>query len=575
MFNRVMVRNVKGVEGDFQLGSTTVIKGPNESGKTAVMEAIRLAITGKAAIGGTGKKISELMSEASSSSIAIHPGGSSTWKARVGDSVSQTHNVDVDTQCGMPISVDEFWALSSAQKFSLLAGGAICDVAMRIDLVKEYIKATKAIVNMPAPMMPDVYSGAPRPELQKELDSVSLELRKHNEACVDGAKRQAALEKNQRDLDKYRDMIGGAQESLRLMKQTTAECGNKVNLLASLVERYNEASANEPKLIRWGRERGLELAPLIKHFTHELGVACAWASDMAERKGYALDAKNLRVAKADLDYITCETIMAIPRPAFERDDELWELVGASTPAATLSQANADFMAAKIDMNEQEGYVKDMQHSIHSLEQSLAAAVAIGGTPLLPEQLDALLTRKTELEDLLRKCDAWSNYDEENGRYVVKRSKASMELDELNDKLDKLNAERAAIVASITVPLESKANEILTRAGLPGLQIGITSTAKQASLDVRTSDDIALDALAGSRRLMYGMCLLCAMQQLSEAPCPVILACCAEMDSESFNKAVHAFGIAKRGNVILEHWAGVGTGGDDVVVVVNMEATVAA
>jgi hypothetical protein len=83
---------------------------------------------------------------------------------------------------------------------------------------------------------------------------------------------------------------------------------------------------------------------------------------------------------------------------------------------------------------------------------------------------------------------------------------------------------------------------------------IEATPKTAELVVRING-ILLDAMAGSRRILYGLALLSAIHDNSSAKCPVILAQCGELSPELFEKAVKAF-KPRKGNVILEHWASV-------------------
>lgn len=134
--------------------------------------------------------------------------------------------------------------------------------------------------------------------------------------------------------------------------------------------------------------------------------------------------------------------------------------------------------------------------------------------------------------------------------MVSRTQAQELVEELEEKLEKLNAKRAAIVSGVTAGIEAHANGTLSRAGMPPITITVEATAKQASL-VISRDGVHVDALAKSRRLVCSIAALSAMQQASNATCPVLVAECAEMDMDTLGKLLAALKPDK-GNIILEH-----------------------
>ncbi|MBF0410950.1 MAG: AAA family ATPase [Candidatus Riflebacteria bacterium] len=63
MISKIHLRNVKGITGSFELGKITNIFGPNGSGKSAILEAIKIGLTGFTDLGKTAGKTFQHSSE--------------------------------------------------------------------------------------------------------------------------------------------------------------------------------------------------------------------------------------------------------------------------------------------------------------------------------------------------------------------------------------------------------------------------------------------------------------------------------------------------------------------------------
>ena len=85
--NRTMITNVKGINRPVTLGRLNIIFGPNESGKTAIMHAAQLALTGRALDMGFRDD------GASWATLApLLPTGATTLHASVADDGTTTHS---------------------------------------------------------------------------------------------------------------------------------------------------------------------------------------------------------------------------------------------------------------------------------------------------------------------------------------------------------------------------------------------------------------------------------------------------------------------------------------------------
>lgn len=551
-FNLLSLSGIKTMAGEFDLAPVTVLSGPNESGKSALLEALRLAATGSAQIGGTGRAIAEMLSEGNAHALVMAGSDSAEWRCRVGGTISQKRSGRTDLQGNCPISVDDFEKLSSAQKFALVGSDKLTGVVGEIEQLKEEHKRLRAAADAPPPAMPDMYDGKPLQELEAELQELVLALAKHREASEGIAARTAARAREEQrlaDVTKEKGIkeleVNGAQKALAVVEAEHA-------LLADLVDRYSKAAANAPTLIEWARRKGWDSKGLVDNLCKELADACEWMAAGATRGASLKVAKELKICMEQLRRIECPTGIPIPQPVFERDEELWEMVGKQSPINAIAMLNVKLQDAKQLLKTMQEEYAALSRAEHNHQQSLANELAIYGSPLDAETLASVIEQKAAIELLVDKCKKWEGWDVEAGKHAVRVSQSTTAMGDVDDKLSRLNKERAAIIESVTGPIEEIANGTLARVGLPPLSVSVEATAKTAQLVVRTSQGIQVAALAKSRRLAYSIALLSAIQQLSKAPCPLLLAECAEMDGQLFEVFAGALSPEK-GNIILEHW----------------------
>jgi len=188
--------------------------------------------------------------------------------------------------------------------------------------------------------------------------------------------------------------------------------------------------------------------------------------------------------------------------------------------------------------------------VANINQQIAALEAIPAVG--DEDIAKDVARLDELREAAGAAYEWKTFEKRTKEWAEQRGKAVAELEEMKAKLEELTQERAAIVNKLKGSIEGAANDMLSRVGLSPLEIEIVTTAQKAALKVSVAG-VAIEALAASEKLLYGICLLLAIQQASDAKCPILVAECAETDEAMFNRLIGAIGEPEKGNTVLEHW----------------------
>ncbi len=535
-FQEILIAGLKGKALTLPLYPCTAITGPHESGKSAVMEGVRLAATGKAAIGGTGKAMAEIVDGTYACATLSTPAETLRWELRGGETVS-SKRTGSNLQGDMPVTLEHFESLSAQDRFLLFGSTDICSITEDIEKNKAVIKEARAVLDTPAPTMPDVYEGPARAVLQAEMEIITNTIQQHRDAAENAASRQQALAKDEASIAKLEQDIADSEAAIEAGKKHHAVLARRLTQIEALEAKRD--AIKEPKFITWGRRQGLSCGDLIETICMEAAEAARW-----------MGGREAKVAAEQLERIEFKNASPIPVLGWEGQFELDELLAGESVAAL--QLELKEMANGNDLGQR--MVTQARQQIALLRKSVDGVNAMYGQVLPQAALDQWLVRKDELQEQIRKCDAFSYYSEQNAKWVKQRVDAANALDTANEKSEELVKRRSQAVLQSTGAIETTANSILSRMGLPGMSLLIEATPKRAELVVR-ANGILLDAMAGSRRLLYGLALLSAIHENSKAPCPVLLAQCGELNLEMFEKAVKAFSPTK-GNIVMEHWTAV-------------------
>jgi vacuolar-type H+-ATPase subunit I/STV1 len=434
----------------------------------------------------------------------------------IGNTVTTTWEAP-DMQGGVPVTVRDMLALTEEQRLALVGGKeALEENEAEATLLRERLKAAKAVIETPQPAAPPPYMGAPLHELDEEIMALSLRVSEHKKAKDSlSARMQQASHLNTLRADLSRDIA--------MYTESQASLERERDEALPIFQRYNAAMKAVPPILEGYKDFGQLL--------NDVADALVWLrSTSGEDVGVAI--QTIRQLG-----ISCE----VPQVRFERSDELYDITGP----------NPDRWLCHIEDEIKRGHnaVESMKAELKRTEEQLAGLKV---EPLNEEQYIKDVTRLDECSKLRLSAHEWDVFERRTGEWAVQRSKMSAEADKVSQRLDELRMEKAAIVSRLKSSVEARANDMLSRAGMPPLEIDVVTTAKRASLRVSVAG-VAMEALAASELLVYGLCTLSSIHQASDAKCPLLVAECAEMDEQMFKRVVAALGTPEKGNIVLEHW----------------------
>lgn len=528
MFTSLTFTGVKGINQQIPLDRVTVICGPNESGKSAAANALQLAVTGACEIGAQVSSQQKLMSGSSAMAVASGRGIEADWSIRAGKKLWK----DPETQGGLPVTVDQFWELTGAERLKLIAPeGALTSIESRLAALELERKGLKTKLDAPAPPEPDAYEGPSIESVQQELREINAKIASHESA-----------KRSLQQIEVYKQSQESNQSQLAAAKQSAEDSRKELDMLlakekaiSAQLAIYTELACNEPRIIRSCRERGVTLRQAVSDTLDLVSQAI---------KHFYLE--NAISESMDVEKSICDLLMYVPDSMIpEIKEYIWEEDGLPiSTAMTNTRTKIHGVNVSIERAERE---------IARLELQLAKdAPGFGGVLLGMEELFQLQTRLQELKKLEASASAWTAYEASLAKLSKSRVEASDRLGQVDGDIAVAKKEMTDKVHSLKGPIEDLANEYLKAAGQERLDVSINQTSRGWSLDI-TIGDVALEAMARSKRLLYGICLLSAIHETSSARCPVLIAECAEMDQSTLDRAVRAMKLRKKGNVLLEHW----------------------
>ena len=518
MFTSLTYTGVKGLEQQIGLEKVTVICGPNESGKSAAGVALQLAVTGKCELGARAVDQDKLLATGYAKSVAIGRNIEASWSIQKGKKIWE----DPGTQLNLPVTVDDFWSLTGAERLKLIAPeGALASIESKIAQLESERKRLKAIIDAPAPPTPDEYSGPPVDTLYQQISEIEAKIVAHTAA-------KTSIQK----LEEYNKRMDSLRASLE--KEKLALAAKEQDFEAALAEQasiskqfaiYGEKSNKEPKIIKSARERGVTIERAIEDTMGLVGEALHWAGVNA------ID---------DIDRIT----FLAPK---EFVPDIPERLYGDKP---IQKAKQDIDTKVTDLGNSLDYT---QRSITGIESSLLAEPPKEIQGLLSiDEVFELQQKRDEAQKQLAQANAWSAYEASIQKTTKDRVKASSDIAVVESDLAAAKREMTEKVNGIKGSVENAANEFLKAAGQQALNIEVNQTPRGWSLDISIGN-VALESMARSKRLLYGICLLSAVHEASAAKSPVLIAECAEMQPSTLDKTIRAMKLRTKGNVILEHW----------------------
>ncbi len=513
--------NIKGRSGEYDMAPVTIVSGPNRSGKSAFLEALRLSATGRCSLGASRAAMAAITSSSAANATIRTRSTESVWSISIGDTVSLGGNI-VDLQGGMPVTVGDMWGLTAEQRMSLVGGkDALERNAIETADIKEQVRLLTTVINTPQPAAPAPYGGPPVFDLDTQIQELTLKIAAHDALVREREARAAAKSRHEETLGKLLEMQADGVNRLSSMNEDL----NKVLALTAA----RDSAIGTTSAWLWGRLCVSDVLLDVYSAMRYVGVNTKVdTSDILS----AVDAK-----------IHEGRSVVIPDPSFDGKEDMLLITGGGDPVGWASECRFRMKDVERDIKKVEAAILDVNEKLNSIARLESATGGCVETDVM--ELDSLKKMRLAAHE-------WSMFEENTGEWAVNRAKSIDECGKLKQKLDELTAERASIVGGLKANVEDKANDMLSRVGLSRLEIEVVTTAKRASLKVNV-DGVAIEALAASERLLYGLCLLVAIQQSSDAPCPILVAECAEMDTEMYKRVVDAIGTPSKGNVVLEHW----------------------
>lgn len=517
-FTSLTYTGVKGLEQQIGLEKVTVICGPNESGKSAAGVALQLAVTGKCELGARAVDQDKLLATGYAKSVAIGRNIEASWSIQKGKKFWE----DPGTQLNLPVTVWEFWGLTGAERLKLIAPeGALASIESKIAKLESERKRLKTIIDAPAPPTPEEYTGPSVDSLYQQISEVEAKIVAHTAA-------KASIQK----LEEYNKRMTSLKENLEKEKLVLSE--KEKAFEAALAEQaiiskqfaiYGEKSSKEPKIIKSARERGVTINRAIEDTMNLVGEALAWSGVSAAEE-----------VDQVVSLAPCILVKDIP-----------ERLYGDKP---IHKAKQDIDTKVTDLGNSLDYT---QRSIAGIEFSLKAEKPIETQGLLSvEEVFELQQKRDDLQKQLSQANAWSAYEASIQKMSKDRVKANSDIAVVESDLAAAKSEITQKVNSIKGSVEDAANAYLRAAEQEPLKIEVNQTPRGWSLDVSIGD-VALESMARSKRLLYGICLLSAIHEASAATSPVLIAECAEMQPSTLDKTIRAMKLRTKGNVILEHW----------------------
>lgn len=526
MFTNLTYAGVKNTSASLELKNLTVLTGPNDSGKSAAAIAFRLAVTGKDEVGASAASQLKLLGGTNALAAANGLAMEATWALRNG---KKTHSCEESIQGKCPVSVDEFWNLTGEERLKLLASeGAIASIEVDIAVLEGKLKQLKTIIDAPAPVMPEPYTGKPHSVLQDELEAANSRIRTHRDAL-----------NNKKDLErlaKIPEEIAKDKADLVTAEAELASLEHKAQCISDQLAIYREDQAKEPKIIASARARGVSYKQAIR----DTGSLLVDAIDFIEilRPDSCGDywSGSLRLDIDEATQFLCD------EPAAPSPLSMWD--GMPIERALTH--------THIYLEEAKTKHKGIQGNIAYLESVLTNPTKELSGLLSDEEFFSLIQESEKIQGDIRLAMEWATHGQQAKRIMDQRVKAQDDFDKYNEELKAAKAAMAQKINELKQPIQDRANELLSAAGATHLSLDIVKTGKNWALSVDASG-IALEAMARNKRLLYGLCLLTAIQEASNARSPILVAECAEMDQVTFDNTIRAMKLRQKGNVILEHW----------------------
>lgn len=579
MLTSLCVHDVKNCDAvDLPLGAVTLFAGPNESGKTGMLESLRLALTGQAEIGAKNALQALIVSD-SSAAASVHgeldgKPFEGTWQLTskqskdgvVKNSVLHslvcggiTQHVDTIT-AGLPVTSKDFWQLTGEDKWS-----AIERVVGRFELppppgTAELKKQIESLMNR---QPPEPYSGEPIHSLRDRTRSLSEWVDEQKNLRLHLAYRQAKLTEGQQRLVQQQAKLESEVSKSHLAEEHLAKVKDFATEATPLVNQWSESA--EYRLDSGGdclADALVDYVNTIKHngeYLHEL------TDDYPEIKA-RLDSILVDVGLLDSQLVARESELKAVSLVPESAHLLREKLKASGIDVCVQRADTittpvtaeRFLDSVIDSAERE-YRKSLtqvelyQGEIQSLKDATSQEDLSQKSCASDDSILAKAQELTSLQALLSTAEQWQRWIESSQQRLEEIEKLKVELKLAEQAGADWQRQRSAYMQDNLSAVTTIANSILSDVGCQPISLSVETTGKRNTLSL-TAGGTDIKAMADSQQVIYGAALLHSLQMLSPSPCPVLFIKAGEISGNRLGRFLDSLVRHRtKGNVFAEHW----------------------
>jgi hypothetical protein len=553
MFRGLEYSSVKGMSKTTPLGAVTLFVGPHRSGKSAAMEAARLAITGDCSFGSTNAKISELVQgkEAWASITGDEFSGSVSVKCGTRNSVShEIVNVGGDElkpaviTASLPIDSKGFWSLNNEQRWEAVesvVGGFGIPQPPALEPIADEIKRIRE-----ASIAPPRYEGSRIDLLQDRLNEISAFISNAKEASKHNAYNKQLLENNRAELARLQD-----RHHTACLDEVAAQANIK-NLTANLYEYrgLEEASKLQPlagfgtvgeawddtKLLVSDRLRGIVDtaigdSPIANPTT--LKLACLLDDLDNEVRAIVTNYQNPNVDNS------CTAAM----------QHILSSVGVNSReelVQKLDGANSDLLSCSKELLNLTHEISRVSQLIEKLESELGEEV---GEDEIREKLNEAQAIRSDLA----KATTWQAYIDGAEERAARLVELTARLESGKDAMLKWKQDRNNYILKSLGNVSANMSSVLVDMGWPSVELELVTSGKKQSLAMKLSTGASLDAMSGAEQVVYGSLFVHALQMLSRSQCPALFIEAAELNPQTLGVFVDSLAAHRqKGNVFIAH-----------------------
>lgn len=546
MITDLQFSGVKGSSFSGKLGPVTVVTGNNWTGKSALVEAIRMALTGACSVGATPAKQSLIVAGAASV-LATGSGIRAEWSMAGGKRKhSCTLNGMAADVCGsLPVTTQEWWGLTGDGRWSLLESvvGKFNSnppaSAASIPQLEQRLKSLRATQD------PEPYTGTPIDVLRTELSAIQQWLSSQEIARRDGERIRKAKESAIAALSGKRTALAVAEESLATAKKD----------LGSLAL---HRSRFEAAIFSWSMSDTSVLDGMGATVSEVIASTIAQVEDK-------LKAVANLVNSSTLNELTSRLILALeaakeaagdlPIPQPEGVGVITEIFSALGLAMKSSPEGCEreYERAIAETNHMlavaEAATESLKLSLRSMSESASESIPeYDGAKVIEQTL-----RAQELQQEITKATAYESWINNSAKRASDIAKAEADLASAKDDLAAFNRVRSEYLDKAKASLETAANRILLSMGVKPISIEIGMAGKRSTLTI-SNGIVDVEAMSGAEKTIYGTALLSAIHEASSVACPLLVVEGGELDTSNLTKLLCALSeVRTKGNTIVEHW----------------------